>query len=116
MKILYGVQIFYINSTNFSRFHVLYIENYVHRTLRDHIKDEFKALEQGGMSQAAYDTVFHALSRYATELLTIEEERIRLFISELQVLSIHMTSIRKRFNEVIDCVNKVEGVRRDPSS
>ncbi|KAH0743076.1 hypothetical protein KY290_031069 [Solanum tuberosum] len=71
-------------------------EKYVPRTLRDHKKDEFMALEQGGMSVAAYEAKFHALSRYATQLVTTEEERIR-------------TS----FNEVTDFVKKVEEVRRD---
>ena len=46
------------------------------RTLGDHKKDEFKALDQGGMPLAAYNTVFHALSRYSMELVATEEERI----------------------------------------
>uniref|UniRef100_M1DT60 'chromo' domain containing protein n=1 Tax=Solanum tuberosum TaxID=4113 RepID=M1DT60_SOLTU len=75
------------------------------------------ALEQGGMSVAAYEAKFHALSRYATQLVTIEEERIRLFIKrlnyELQVLSVHITSAGRSFNEVTNFVKKVEGVRRD---
>ena len=87
------------------------------RTLRDRKKGEFTALEQGGMTVAAYEAKFHALSRYATQLVTTEEERIRLFIrglnSELQVLSVHMTSAGRSFNEVTDYVKKVEGVRRD---
>ncbi|KAH0743175.1 hypothetical protein KY290_031168 [Solanum tuberosum] len=88
-----------------------------HGTLRDHKKDEFIALEQGGMSVAAYEAKFHALSRYATQLVTTEEERIRLFVKglnyELQVLSVYMTSAGKSFSEVTDFVKKVEGVRRD---
>ncbi|WMV59252.1 hypothetical protein MTR67_052637 [Solanum verrucosum] len=75
------------------------------------------ALDQGSMFVAAYETKLHVLSRYATQLVTIEEERICLFIrglnSELQVLSVHMTSTRRSFNEVTDFVKKVEGVRRD---
>ena len=63
------------------------------RTLIDRKKDEFMDLEQGGISVGAYEAKFHALSRYATLLVTTEEERIRLFIrgfnSELQVLSVH---------------------------
>ncbi|WMV13843.1 hypothetical protein MTR67_007228 [Solanum verrucosum] len=71
------------------------------------------------MSVAAYEAKFHALSRYATQLVTTEEERIHLFVKglnyELQVLSlsIHMTSAGKSVNEVTDFVKKVEGVRRD---
>ena len=51
------------------------------------------------MSVAAYEAKFHALSRYVTLLVTIKKERIHLFIRglsyELQVLSVHMTSIRR---------------------
>ncbi|KAH0652758.1 hypothetical protein KY289_030436 [Solanum tuberosum] len=75
------------------------------------------ALEQGGMFVASYKAKFHALSRYVTQLVNTEEERIRLFIrglnSELQVLSVHMTFARRSFNEVTDYVKKAEGVRRD---
>ncbi|KAH0658132.1 hypothetical protein KY289_026880 [Solanum tuberosum] len=71
-----------------TQFHALFLEKYVPRTLRDRKKDEFMALEQGGMYVAAYESKFHALSRYASQLVTTEEERIRLFIrglnSELQ--------------------------------
>ena len=74
-------------------------------------------LEQGGMSVVAYEAMFYVLSRYYTQLVTTEEERIPLFIrglnSELQVLSVHMTFLRKSFNEVTNYVNKVEGVRQD---
>jgi len=84
------------------------------RTLRDRKKDEFMALEQGGMIVASYEAKLHILSRYATHLVTTEEERICLFVKvlnpELQVLSVHMTSAGKSFNEVTDFVKKVEGV------
>ncbi|KAH0746089.1 hypothetical protein KY285_007746 [Solanum tuberosum] len=84
-------------------FYALFLEKYVPRTLRDRKKDEFMALEQCCISMAAYEAKFHALSRCAMQLVTTEEERIRLFVkrlnSELQVLSIHMTSAEKTFNE-----------------
>ncbi|WMV26670.1 hypothetical protein MTR67_020055 [Solanum verrucosum] len=100
-----------------TQFHALFLEKYVFRTLRDRKKDKFMTLEQGGMFVAAYEVKFHALSRYATQLVTTEEERICLFVkglnSELQLLSVHMTSAGKNFNEVTDFVKKVEGVRRD---
>ncbi|KAK4737521.1 hypothetical protein R3W88_001218 [Solanum pinnatisectum] len=53
---------------------------------------------------AAYEAKFHALSRYAIQLVTTEEERIRLFIKglnpELKVLFVDMTFTRKFFNAV----------------
>ncbi|KAH0657946.1 hypothetical protein KY289_026694 [Solanum tuberosum] len=103
--------------TFLAQLHAIFLEKYVPRTLKDRKKDEFSALEQGGMSVVAYEAKFHALSRYATQLVTIEEEMIHLFIKglnfELQVLSVHMTSARKSSNEVIYFVKKVEGVRQD---
>jgi len=57
------------------------------------------------------------LCRDMLQLVTTEEERIRLFVKglnfELQVLSVHMTSAGKSFNEVTYFVKKVEGVRQD---
>ncbi|WMV44926.1 hypothetical protein MTR67_038311 [Solanum verrucosum] len=52
------------------------LEKYVPRTLRDCKKDEFMSLEQYGITVATFEAKFHALSRYATQLATIEEERI----------------------------------------
>ena len=49
-------------------------------TLRDRKKNEFMTLEQGGMSVVVYKAKFHALSRYATQLVNTYEERIQLFI------------------------------------
>lgn len=59
------------------------LEKYVPRTLRDRKKDESMALERGGMYVAAYEAKFHVLSRYDTQLVTTEEERIRLFVKGL---------------------------------
>ena len=46
------------------------------RTLGDHKKDEFMALEQGGISVASYEAKFHSLFKYVTQLVNTEEERI----------------------------------------
>lgn len=66
-----------------TKFHAMFIEIYVSRTLRDRMKDDFLLLEQGVMSVAAYEIKFHALSRHAMQLVTSEEERICSFINRL---------------------------------
>ena len=80
-------------------------------------KYECMDLEKGGMFLAPYKAKFHAFSRYDTQFVTTEEERIKLFIwvinFEQQVLSIHMTSTGRSFNDVTYYVKKAEGVRRD---
>ncbi|KAH0636396.1 hypothetical protein KY289_036311 [Solanum tuberosum] len=53
-----------------TQFHALFLEKYVPTTLRDRKKDELMALEQGGMTVAAYEAKLHALSRYATQVVT----------------------------------------------
>ncbi|XP_055835216.1 uncharacterized protein LOC129903694 [Solanum dulcamara] len=70
-------------------------EKYVPCSLRDRNKDDFMALEQGGLLVAAYEAKFYALSRYATQLITTKEERIKFFM--------------KGLNPEL----QVEGVRRD---
>lgn len=54
------------------QFHTLFLEMYVPRTLSDCKKDEFMALEQGGITIAAYEVMFHSLTIYATQLVTSE--------------------------------------------
>ena len=47
--------------------------------MKDLKKDEFKTLDQCGMFVNAYEVNFHVLSKYVTQLVTIEEERIHIF-------------------------------------
>ena len=59
-----------------TQFHVSFLEKYMIRPLRECKKSEFMALNQSGMFVSAYQTKFHALSRYATQLISTKEERI----------------------------------------
>lgn len=62
----------------------------------------------------AYRAKFHDSSHYTTQLLGIEDEKIRLFMKDLNtyllVLTIYMNSIRKTINMVNDYVIKVEKI------
>lgn len=62
------------------------------------------ALQQGSIAVESYETKFHISSKYAIELVTIEEERIRLFVEdlnpELQALFVHMIIVGKSFNKM----------------
>lgn len=87
------------------------MEKYVPRTLIDRKKDDFLSLQWGGKSVEAYEGKFHALSLYATHLVSTKEERICLYMNglndNLQVLYVHMTSASKSLNEVLDYVKKI---------
>lgn len=58
------------------------------------------------MSIVAHEAQFHTVSRYATQLLTSEEERIRLYVKglnyDLPVLYVHITLVGKGSNDVLD--------------
>ena len=93
------------------------MEKYIPRTLRDRRRDEFLSLEQGRILVTAYEAKFRALSRYATQLCFIPQERIRRFVMELRsnlhIPALQVSTAAKSFQEVVDFVIEVEGVKRD---
>ena len=95
----------------------LFMEKYKPRTLRDRRRDEFLSLEQGRMYVGAYEAKFHALFRYATQLCFSPQERIRRFVkglrSDLQIPALQVAAAAKSFQEVVDFVIEVEGVKPD---
>ena len=91
------------------------MEKYIPRTLRDRRRDEFLSIEQGRMSVASYETKFHALSRYATQLCFSPQEWIHRFLkglrSDLQISALQVAAAAKSFQEVVDFVIEVERVK-----
>ena len=77
----------------------------------------FLSLEQGRMSVTAYEAKFRALSRYATQLCFSPQERICRFVkglrSDLQIPALQVAAAAKSFQEVVDFVIEVEGVKPD---
>ena len=69
------------------------------------------------MSVTAYEAKFHALSRYATQLCFSPQERIRHFVkglrSELRISALQIAATAKSFQEVVDFVIEVKGVKPD---
>ena len=67
------------------------------------------------MSVNAYESKFRALSRYATQLCFSPQERIRCFVkglrSELWISALQVAAMAKSFQEVVDFVVEVEGVK-----
>ena len=98
-------------------FSSLFMEKYIPRTLRDRKRDEFLSLEQGRMTVNAYEAKFRALSRYATQLCFSPQERIRRFVkglrSELRISALQIAATATSFQEVVDFVIEVEGVKPD---
>ena len=98
-------------------FSSLFTEKYIPRTLRDRRRDEFLSLEHGRMSVTAYEAKFRALSRYATQLCFSPQERIRRFMkglrSDFQISALQVSTAAKSFQEVVDFVIELEGVKPD---
>ena len=69
------------------------------------------------MPISAYEAKFRALSRYATQLCFSPQERIRRFVkglrSDLRISALQVAATVKSFQEVVDFVIEVEGVKPD---
>ena len=69
------------------------------------------------MSVTAYEAKFRALSRYATQLCFSPQEQIRRFVKglrlELRLSALQVAATAKSFQEVVDFVVEVEGVKPD---
>ena len=95
----------------------LFMEKYIPRTLRDRKRDEFLRLEQGKISVNAYEAKFRELSQYATQLCFCPQEQIRCFVMglrlELRLSALQVAATAKSFQEVVNFVVEVEGVKPD---
>ena len=98
-------------------FSSLFMKKYIPWTLRDWRRDEFLSLEKGRTSVAAFEAKFRALSMYATQTCFSPQERIRCFVkglrSDLQIPALQVATAAKSFQEVVDFVIEVEGVKLD---
>ena len=69
------------------------------------------------MSVTTYEARFRALSRYATQLCFSPQERIRRFMkglrSDLRISALQVAATAKSFQEVVDFLIEVEGVKLD---
>ena len=102
---------------SWASFSSLFMEKYIPQTLKDRRRDEFLSLEQGRMSVSTYEAKFCALSRYATQLCFSPQERTRRFVkglrSDLRISALQVAAAAKPFQEVVDFVIEVEGVKPD---
>ncbi|KAH0641849.1 hypothetical protein KY290_033468 [Solanum tuberosum] len=60
---------------SWSEFSEAFLAQFMPRSVRDRLRDQFSRLEQGPMTVSEYKTRFHELSRHATMILPMEEER-----------------------------------------
>ena len=69
------------------------------------------------MSFTAYEAKFRALSKYATQLCFSPQEQILRFVkglrSDLRISALQVAAAAKSFQEVVDFVIEVEGVKPD---
>ena len=69
------------------------------------------------MTVTACEAKFRALSRYATQLCFSPQEQIHHFVkglrSDLKIPALEVAAVAKSFQEVVDFVIEVEGVKPD---
>ena len=69
------------------------------------------------MSVTAYEAMFRALCKYSTQLCFSPQERIHCFVkglrSDLQIPALQVDAAAKSFQDVVDFVIEVEGMKPD---
>ncbi|XP_059295651.1 uncharacterized protein LOC132048988 [Lycium ferocissimum] len=95
----------------------VFLDKYILCTPRDRRKDELANIDQRNSSVAIYESRFHSLSRYAFQLLPTEEKRIRRFMKVfnigLQLSALQLVATGASFQEVVEHVCIVEGIKQE---
>lgn len=69
-----------VPSVTWGEFSKAFITQFIPRSLRDRLRDQFTHLKWGMITMSEYEMRFQELSRYAISILPIEEEQIHYFI------------------------------------
>ena len=88
-------------------------EKYLPPLVQEKREDDFIRLRQGALSVSEYETQFTKLSKFAPELVTTEQRRVRQFVQGLNV-EIHESLAAAQittFTEVLEKVQRVEIAR-----
>lgn len=67
------------------QFSEAFMAKFIPPSIKGRLRDHFTRLEQSSMSEPKYDTCFHKLSRHATMILPIQEERVWNFVQVLRL-------------------------------
>ncbi|XP_058189265.1 uncharacterized protein LOC131306854 [Rhododendron vialii] len=98
-----------VENITWAEFEVLFEEQYFPETSRDQLSDEFERLEQRDMTVSEYVLKFQSLSRFAPELVAIEERKCRWFERGLHdtVKKYVVAQHKGKFSKVIECARSI---------
>ena len=102
---------------SWTQFTQVFLSKFVPRSEREHKRDEFEGLQQGGMLVAEYEGRFHALVRHALMILPTEAERVRRFVKGLIIpIRLGVSQVASSgvpFQKVMDAAKELEMIRRE---
>ncbi|XP_058217488.1 uncharacterized protein LOC131328576 [Rhododendron vialii] len=92
------------------------VEPVEEKSYREQLRNQFERLDQGDMTVSEYATRFQTLSRFAPELIAIDDRKCRRFEKGLH------PSIRKfvvgqrigRFSDIVECTRSIEYTEEIP--
>lgn len=70
---------------SWDQFPETFLDKFIPRTVKNHLRVNFQRLEQGSMLVAKYQNRFQQLSRHAKMLSFTQEERVRCFVRGLKL-------------------------------
>jgi hypothetical protein len=100
-----------VENLTWAEFEELFENQYFPVTYREKLRRQFEELEQGNMTVSDYAIKFQSLSRFAPELVALEERKCRRFERGLHpFIKLLVVSQRiGRFSEIVECARSVEG-------
>ncbi|GFS38223.1 hypothetical protein Acr_00g0056340 [Actinidia rufa] len=72
-----------VENMTWAEFEAIFEDQYFLESFKDMLREQFKRLEQGTMTVSEYAMKFQALSRFALELISMEEKKCKRFIRGL---------------------------------
>lgn len=98
--------------SHLEEFDQIFQDKYFPESVRDKMSTDFLALRQGGMTVAEYERKFEELSRYATDFISSEARRAKLFEQGLRP-TIREKLVVLKIRDYGDLVDKAALVERD---
>ncbi|XP_058189197.1 uncharacterized protein LOC131306785 [Rhododendron vialii] len=107
-----------VENFTWAEFEMLFEEQYFPEMSRDQWRDKFEKLEQGDMAVSEYALKFQSLSRFALELVAIEEKKCRQFKMGLPdtVKKFVLARRKGKFFEVVECARSIEKPKEAPKN
>ncbi|GFZ06725.1 hypothetical protein Acr_18g0008950 [Actinidia rufa] len=99
-----------VENMTWAEFEAIFEDQYFLESFKDMLREQFERLEQGAMTVSEYAMKFQALSRFAPELVSMEEKKCKTFIRGLDdsIQKFVMSGGHTNFAAVLELARNLE--------